>query len=62
MTDFNKVIDFPAGYNIKRYLTWSSSHKLYPPSITTLDKDKIIYQEGYIDCTHKIYFLIKKQL
>ena len=35
MTSFNKVIEMTAGYNVKGYLTWSSSHKTHPPSITT---------------------------
>ena len=57
MTDFNKAIDFPAGYNIKVYLTFSSSHKLHPPSITTLNTDRSICQEGDIGYPHKICFI-----
>ena len=54
MTYFDKRIDSPAGYNVKGYLNWYSSHKLHPPSITTLNTDECICQEGDIGCSRKI--------
>ena len=43
MTGFNKAIDVPAVYNVKGYITWSSSHKLHSPSITILNTEKSIF-------------------
>ena len=42
--DLNELISFPEDYNIKVYLTWSSSHKMHPSSITYLNGSKNIEQ------------------
>lgn len=31
--DLNELISLPESYNVKDYLTWSSSHKINPLSI-----------------------------
>ena len=56
MTGFNKSIYFPAGYNVRGYLTWSLTHKIYPPSITTLNINESICKEGDIGYPHTICF------
>ena len=39
MTEFASPVALSNGYRVKGYLTWSSSHRLYPPSITTFNTD-----------------------
>ena len=55
MIDFNKSIDLSEFYDVRVYLTWSLTHNLYPPSITTLNTDEIICKEGDIGYPYKIF-------
>ena len=36
ITQFARAVALPNGYRVKGYLTWSSFHKVYPPSVATL--------------------------
>ena len=63
MTEFVRAIALTNSYKVKGYLTWSSSHRLYPSSITTFNTDERILRRGNIGCPHKIcFFLIRSEL
>ena len=56
MTDFASAVALPNGYRVKVYLTWSSSHKLYPPSVATFNTNRCLRFRNDIGCPHKICF------
>ena len=58
MTAFSRVIALPNGYRVKGYLTWSLSHRLYHPPITTFNTDDRLLRRLDIGCPHKICFFL----
>jgi len=56
MTEFASAVALPNGYRVKGYLTWSSCHKLYPPSVATFNTNRRLRFHNDIGCPHKICF------
>ena len=56
MTQFASAVALPNGYRVKGYLTWSSFHKLYPPSVATFNTSRSLLLNNDIGCPHKICF------
>ena len=56
MTQFASAVALPNGYRVKGYLTWSSFHKLYPPSVATFNTRRSLLLNNDIGCPHKICF------
>ena len=56
MTQFASAVALPNGYRVKGYLTWSSCHKLHPPSVATFNTSRSLLLNNNIGCPHKICF------
>ena len=56
ITKFNALINMFEGYNVKGYLTLSTLHQFYPPSIKKLNKTKRFYDKVNIGCADKFSF------